>query len=97
MFTYREKNSAEEIQTTWEKVVQKIGIDIVQDISTELETSTLMVIPEPTHSQEILDRHMRKLQLHKTIHDRLREASNKFLELLAADAAINNLDAVLKT
>ena len=55
------------------------------------------MIPEPTHIQEILDRNMRKFQLCNKTHSRLRESSNKVSELLAADAAINNLDSVLKT
>ena len=63
MFTYGEKNSVDEMQRTWEKVVQHIEIAIGQDISMELQTRTLMVIPEPTHIQEILDRHMRRVQL----------------------------------
>ena len=40
---------------------------------------------------------MRKVQLSNTTHARLIEARNKVLESLAADAVINNLDAVLKT
>ena len=56
-----------------------------------------MVIPEATHSLEILDRHMRKVQLRNTTHASLREFKINFLESLAAYAAINNLDAVLKT
>ena len=55
------------------------------------------MIPDPTHDQEILYRHMRKVQLRNTAHARLVEARNKVLESLAADAAINNLDSVLKT
>ena len=55
-----------------------------------------MVIPETNHSQEIFDRHMRKVQLRNTNHARQREASNKVLELLAADSAINDLDGLLK-
>ena len=55
-----------------------------------------MVIPEPTHNQDILVRYSRKFQLHNTNHARTREARNKVLELLAADYAINKLDAVLK-
>ena len=55
------------------------------------------MVPEKTHSQEILDGHMRKLQLRKKNHARLRESRNKVLELLVSDADINNLDAVLKT
>ena len=38
-----------------------------------------MVIPDPTHSQEILYRHMCKVQLRNTTHARLREARNKVL------------------
>ena len=56
-----------------------------------------MVIPEPTQIQEILDRHTCKIQLWNTTHTRLREDRNTFLESLAADNAINNLDDVVKT
>ena len=97
MFTYGEKNSADEMETTWEKAVQHIGIALDQDISMEFQTRTLMVIPEPNHSQWIIERHMHKVHLRKKNHARLREARNKVLELLAADAATNNLDSVLKT
>ena len=55
-----------------------------------------MVIPDPNHSQEILDRHSQKIQLLNTTYTRLREARNKVLWSLAEDAAINNLDSVLK-
>ena len=40
---------------------------------------------------------MCKVQLRNKKHARLREARNKVLESLAADAAINNQDAVLET
>ena len=39
---------------------------------------------------------MRKVKLFKRTHCRLKESKNKVLELLAADYAINKLDAVLK-
>ena len=54
MFTLEGKNSADVMRTTWEKVVQHIGISLYQDISTELRTRALILIPAPTHSQEIL-------------------------------------------
>ena len=97
MFTYVEKNSAGEMRTTWEKIVQNIGITLGQDISTELGMRTLMVIPYPTHSKEILGRHMSRVELHNRTHSRLREARNKVLESLAADVEIDTLDVVLKT
>ena len=55
-----------------------------------------MATPEPAHSQKILDRHLCKVQLRNTTHARLRESRNKVLESLEADAAIINLEAVLK-
>ena len=85
------------MRTTWEKVVQHIGIAIIQDISTEFLTITLMVIPETTQIQEILDIKMRKFQLRNTTHVRPREVRNKVLESLVADATINNMDDVLNT
>ena len=54
------------------------------------------MILDPTHYQDILYRHLRTVQLCNTIHARMRESSNKVLELLAEDVIINNLDAVLK-
>ena len=56
-----------------------------------------MVIPEPTQSQEILYRHVCKVQLCNITHARLKEARNNVLESLAEDVAIKNLDAVLNT
>ena len=78
MFTYGEKNYADKIRTTWEKVIQHIVISIGQDISKESQMRKIMVIPDPNHSQEILYRHMCKVQLHNTTHARLREARNNF-------------------
>ena len=48
-----------------------------------------MLIPYPTQNQYIIDSN--------TNHARLREASNKVLQLLAENATINNMYAVLKT
>ena len=85
------------MQTTWEKAVQHIEISLGQGISTEFQTRTLVVIIEPTQSQEILNIHSPKFQLWNTTHSNLREARNKVLESLEADDAINNLDDVLNT
>ena len=83
--------------TTREKVVQHIEIALVQEISIEFKMRKLMLVLDTTHSQEILARHMQKFQLLSTTRARLWESRNKILELLAADAAISNLGAVLKT
>ena len=97
MYRYGGKNYVEEMRTTWEKFFQHIGIYLGQDISTEFRTTKIIVITKPIHSQEILERNMLKVQLRNPTHARRREARNKVLESLASDAAINNLDTVLKT
>ena len=59
------------MQTTWEKAIQNIEIYIGQDTSKELQTRMLILIPDPTHSQEMLDRHTWKFQLRSTTNIRL--------------------------
>ena len=56
-----------------------------------------MVIPDPTHSQEILYRQTRKVQLHHTANDSIRQASQQFLDWIAAPVTDNNPYAILKT
>ena len=77
MFTHGENNSTHEMQTIWEKAAQHIEIALDQDIRMELRMRTRMITPEPNHSQEILDIHLRKVQLCNTTHASLREARNK--------------------
>ena len=57
----------------------------------------LIVIPEKIHSKEIINRHYLKVQLRNTTQSILIKDRVKVLESLAADSAISNLDAVLKT
>ena len=71
MFTYIENNSANDIQTTRENAVQNIEIAIGQDISMEIQTRMLMVIPEPSHIEEILEWYMFEFQLCNTTNARL--------------------------
>ena len=54
-----------------------------------------MVISYTIHIQEIIDRHLRQVQLRKTTHDRMIESRKKVLEPLAADSDTKNLYDVL--
>ena len=57
LFTYGEKGSADQIKTTQEKIVQDVGIQYGNDISTEVLNQTEFIIPKPDHSQETLYKH----------------------------------------
>ena len=47
VFNYGEKGSAGQIKTTQEKIVQYIGIQYGNDISTEVLNQTEFIIPKP--------------------------------------------------
>ena len=57
VFTYGEKVSADQINTTQENIFQCIRIQYGNYISTEVLNQTEFIIPKPEHSQETLDEH----------------------------------------
>ena len=57
VFIYVEKGSADQIKTTQEKIVQYVGIQYGNDISTEVLNQTDFIIPKPEHSQETMYEH----------------------------------------
>ena len=57
VFDYGMKGAADQMRTSWEKLVQYVGTNYGQDISNELQNTTTVVIPEPTHSDEVMLRH----------------------------------------
>ena len=76
---------------------KNIGICLGQDITTEIRTRMLMVIPEPTYSQKILDQHTHKVRLHNTNNTKIRQARQHILDFLEADVTDHNPYAILKT
>ena len=57
IFTYGEKGSADQIKTTHKKIVQYVGIQYGNDISTEVLNQIEFIIPKPEYSKETLDEH----------------------------------------
>ena len=47
VFTYGDKGSSDQIKTTQEKIVQYVGIQYGNDISTEVLNQTELIIPKP--------------------------------------------------
>ena len=62
----------------------------------ELRTRMLVMIPEPTHIQDILDWHTRKFQLQNKTNSRLQYSRRHVLDLLASAVTANNPYSILK-
>jgi hypothetical protein len=60
VFDYGHKGAADQMRTSWEKLVQYVGTNYGQDISNELQNKTPVDIPEPTHSDEVMLWHMQR-------------------------------------
>ena len=86
VFTYGEKGSADQIKTTKEKIVQYVGIQYGNDISTEVLNQTEFIIPKPEHSQETLDEHdnhVKKIDIRYNRTKNTVEAKKLVLESIA--------------
>ena len=63
VFDYGQKGAADQMRTTWEKIVQYVGTTYGQDICNELQNKTTVTIPEPAHAQAVIDRHTAREQV----------------------------------
>ena len=52
VFDYGQKNVADQMRTTWEKLVQHVGTSYGQDISNELQNKTTVTIVQQVHSSD---------------------------------------------
>lgn len=57
IFDYGPKGSADLLRTSWDKLIQHAGTKYGQDICSELQNKTQLILSTPTHSQETLARH----------------------------------------
>jgi hypothetical protein len=56
-FDYGQKSASDQMQTSWEKLVQYFGTNYVQDISNELQNKTPVTLVEPVHMDDVVMRH----------------------------------------
>ena len=54
VFDYGHKAAADQMRTSWEKLVQYVGTNYGQDISNELQNKATVTLPEPTHSVTVI-------------------------------------------
>ena len=78
VFNYGHKAAADQMQTTWEKIVHHIGTIYGQDISNELLNKKKVILPEPQYTQDITSKHKRKVERHATQTARVMESKKPF-------------------
>ncbi len=57
VFDYAQKGAADQMRTTWEKIVHHVGTIYVHDISNELLHQKTVFIDNHAHPQDVLDKH----------------------------------------
>jgi hypothetical protein len=57
VFDYGQKSTADQMCTSWEKLVQYVGTNYGQDIKNELHNKVWIVLNEPVHTYDVLEMH----------------------------------------
>ena len=85
VFDYGQKRSADQIRTTWEKIVNHVGTIYGHDISNELQNKKRIKISQPKHTQQVKDKHLKRVERLKDHHSRTIQAREVKLQLLEED------------
>jgi hypothetical protein len=56
VFDYGRKSAADQMRTSWEKLVQYVSTNYGQDISNELQNKITVILVEPVHTDDVLKR-----------------------------------------
>ena len=92
MFNYVQNSEADQIRSSWEKLVQYVGMNYGQDISNELQNKLTVNLVEPVHAPEVIERHIVREMMIRTGQDNIqtsRETQNIILEV-AVTAGIDD-------
>jgi hypothetical protein len=54
VFEYGQKSAADQMRTSWEKLVQYVGTNYGQDISNKLQNKITVILVEPVHTDDVL-------------------------------------------
>jgi protein-disulfide isomerase-like protein with CxxC motif len=74
VFDYGHKEAADQMRTSWEKLVQYVGATYGQDISNELHNKTTAILAEPVHTTAVLTMHAAREQMIRTGQANLQQA-----------------------
>ena len=57
MFDYGHKAAADQMRTSWEKLVDYVGMNYGQDISNKLQNKATVTLAKPVHTPAVIQRH----------------------------------------
>ena len=58
VFNYDQKSAADQTRSSWEKLVQYVGMNYGKDISNKLQNKITVNLVEPVRSPEVIARHI---------------------------------------
>ena len=96
VFDYGQKAAADQIRTSWEKLVQYVGTNHGQDISNELQNRQTVTIAEPTHTAAVLARHTAREAMVRAGQQNILVARRAKEAILTAEVAAGDADAPMK-
>ena len=88
VFDYGQKGSADQLRTTWEKIVNHTGATLGHDICNELRNKKKLIIVQSGYPQEVLDQHQSNIERHQKQQKKLllsMETKRKKLQEAIAD------------
>jgi hypothetical protein len=89
VFNYGHRAAADQMQTSWEKLVQFVGTNYGQDISNELQNKIPVMLTEPVHTPEVLARHaIQELMVHTGQQNIQQACLSKQVIIMEAAAAL---------
>ena len=91
VFDYGHKAAADQMRTSWEKLVQYVGTNYGQDISNELQNKVTVILAEPVHTPAVMARHAIREQMIRTGQANLQQArlAQQFILEAAVNAAVD--------
>jgi hypothetical protein len=88
VFDYGHRAAADQMRTSWEKLIQFVGTNYGQDISNELQNKIPVKLSEPVCTPEVLARHAICEQMVRTGEENLQQARLSKGVILEAAAAL---------
>ena len=84
VFDYGQKAAADQMRTTWEKIVQMVGTTYGHDICNELQNKATVTVVEPVHTDAVLARHTAREQIVRNGQTNIQNARRAQLVVLQA-------------
>ena len=91
VFDYGQKGAADQMRTTWEKLVHHVGTIYGHDISNELLNKKAVVLQKPEYTQDVRDKHDERTARHDSQQDRLSRA--RLVQKTALEQAVKDKDS----